>query len=139
VLPQSNAGLATPVQQSSDVLFVMITLGGVALLLLLSAIVVLLFLLLKRARQPYSMLDRVNGGQELTTMKPPSSLAGSEESSSKPTGEPLAAQLVEVAAQTRHIEVAAQTRHIGNHGSLPLAIGIPSLAAARKWESLPES
>ena len=111
-------------------LFVMITLGGVALLLLLSAIVVLLFLLLKRARQPYSRLDRVNGGQELTTMKPPSSLAGSEESSSKPTGEPLAAQLV---------EVAAQTRHIGNHGSLPLAIGIPSLAAARRWESLPES
>jgi hypothetical protein len=39
----------------------MITLGGVALLLLLSAIVVLLFLLLKRARQPYSMLDRGNG------------------------------------------------------------------------------
>ena len=108
-------------------LFVMITLGGVALLLLLSAIVVLLFLLLKRARRPYSTL---NGGQELTTTKPPSSLAGSEESSSTPTGEPLAAQLV---------ELAAQTRQIGNHGSLRLAIGIPSLAPARKWESLPES
>jgi hypothetical protein len=126
-MPQSHAGLVTPVQQSNDVLFVMITLGGVALLLLLSAIVVLLFLLLKRVRQPYSMLDRGSGGQELTTMKPPSSLAGSEESSSKPTGEPLAAQLV---------EVAAQTRQLGNHGSLPLAIGIPSLAAARKWETL---
>jgi len=131
VLPQSHAGLATPVQQSNDVLFVMITLGGGALMLLLSAIVVLLFLLLKRARQPYSTFDRMNGGQELTTMKPPSSVAGSEESSSKPTGEPLAAQLV---------ELAAQTRHIGNHGSLRLAIGIPSLAApARRWESLPES
>ena len=131
VLPQSHAGLATPVQQSNDVLFVMITLGGGALLLLLSAIVVLLFLLLKRARQPYSMLERGSGGQELTTMKPPSSVAGSEESSSKPTGEPLAAQLV---------GLAAQTRHIGNHGSLRLAIGIPSLAApARRWKSLPES
>ena len=129
-MPPAHAGLVTPVQQSSDVLFVMITLGGVALLLLLSAIVVLLFLLLKRARQPNSMLDRVNGGQELTTMKPPSSVAGSQESSSKPTGEPLAAQLV---------ELAAQTRQLGNHGSLRLAIGIPSLAAARKWESLPES
>ena len=61
-------------------------------------------------------------------MKPPSSLAGSEESSSKPTGEPLAAQLVGLAAQT--------TMQLGNHGSLPLAIGIPSLAAARKWETL---
>ena len=129
-MPQSHAGLVTPVQQSNDVLFVMITLGGVALLLLLSAIVVLLFLLLKRVRQPYSMLERGSGGQELTTMKPPSSLAGSEESSSMPTGEPLAAQLV---------GLAAQTRQLGNHGSLPLAIGIPSLAAARKWESLPES
>ena len=59
VLPQSHAGLVTP-----DVLFVMITLGGGALLLLLAAIVILLFLLLKRARQPYSMLDRGNGGHK---------------------------------------------------------------------------
>ena len=65
--PGFSAAIA---RQISDVLFVMITLGGVALLLLLSAIVVLLFLLLKRARRPYSMLDRVNEGQELTTMKP---------------------------------------------------------------------